>query len=127
MAQRICAAGSAAALCEALAVEETEVLLELVDLNDWVRPLNVLDGALEAVLLHHPALIAVWDHGRPSKPRVVPAYLANLYDSVAKVRACVTSQPASQPVFLSAVRAPHASFHAHRRTPPSLPVCSSPP
>ena len=87
MAHRICAAQTVASLRLALVVPEADMLRELVNLNDWIRPLNVLDGSLEAVLLHHPSLVVVWDGGHPPKPRVVPAYLHGIFTAVSEVRA----------------------------------------
>jgi hypothetical protein len=57
---------------KALAVSSDDLDQEIIELNEWIRPLNIMDSTLEAILRSHPELISLWDKGGPPKPRPVP-------------------------------------------------------
>lgn len=71
--EAICAAGDIPSLLNALNVNPDGLMHEVIDLNNWVKPLNVMDSALEAVLRAHPSLVLLWDKGGPPPERPVPA------------------------------------------------------
>ena len=85
LARNICEAKTVLDLLAAMTVPESKLLRELVDLTYWVRPLNVLNGAMEAILFHHASLIAVWDGRCPPKPRIVPVDLREMHQAIAQV------------------------------------------
>ena len=71
----------------ALAVPEDDVQREVVELNDWVRPINVLDSVLEAVLRHHPGLLVLWDKGGPPpQDKAVPLDSQAIAAAISRVR-----------------------------------------
>jgi hypothetical protein len=72
-------------LASALDVRRSDLLMEVIELQDWVFTINVLDSALESVLRYHPSLILLWDKGGPPKPRLVPPDFMFLANAIAQV------------------------------------------
>ena len=73
------------ALTAALRIPDEELIREVIELQDWIRIINVLDCALEVVLRSHSDLVLLWDKGGPPKPRPVPSDFAGIGQSIAQV------------------------------------------
>jgi len=83
--EAICGAHDVASLVAALAVPREALDREVVELNDFMRPLNVIDSALEAVLRSHQGLILLWDKEGPPRDRAVPADCTALCATIVQV------------------------------------------
>jgi hypothetical protein len=90
--QAINRAATLESLTAALDIPQSDLLQEVIELQDWVLTINVLDSALEAVLRHHPTLILLWDKGGPPKPRPVPPDFAVIASAISQVRIVTTKQ-----------------------------------
>lgn len=67
-------------------VSSETLLCEVVDLNDWVKPLNILDSSLEAILRSHgQSIILLWDKGGPPKQRNPPVDSRAIVESISQV------------------------------------------
>lgn len=58
---------------------------EVVELNDWIKTLNMMDSALETALRAHPSLVVIWDKSGPPKLRPMHAEAQQMSDLIAKV------------------------------------------
>jgi hypothetical protein len=73
-------------LFECLNVSCETIYCEVVDLNDWVVPLNILDSALEEILrTHGNSIILIWDRGGPPKKRLAPVGSKQIMTSITEV------------------------------------------
>ena len=70
---------------KALDVAYTEFFKEVIELNEWVKIINVLDSALETGLWSHQGLILVFDRGGPPKPRHIPSDSATICSAIERV------------------------------------------
>ena len=83
--EAICNAPDLPSFLAALSVPTEELMSEVIELNEWVRAVNVLDSALEEVLRSHSELILLWDCGGPPKQRPVPADSKVIMEAIVKV------------------------------------------